>query len=151
MLTSKYISQLHFASKISYLFLCCRFQFVYVIILCTIKRYYNLYFSKKNIIWTQFWFWSRFEDSLIGLQDKLIWEDKIGYRNTSWNVINDTKGNIINSMFPWKWTVNIQCLKDIVHLQFSALPPKTRFLCHYKHSCYLSSATAKKKKNLIGS
>ena len=61
-----------------------------------------------------------------------------------------TSNEIRNSMFPWKWTINTQCLNDIIHLQFSAPPPKTQFFCHYKHSCYMFYATAKKKKNPIG-
>lgn len=67
----------------------------------------------------------------------------MGYRNTSGKVM--TSKEIINSMFPWKWTVNTLCLNDIIHLQFPALPPKTQFFCHYKHSCCMFSATAKRK------
>ena len=52
-------------------------------------------------------------------------------------------------MFPWKWTINTQCLNDIVHLQFLAPPPKTQFFCRYKHSCYIFYATAGKKKILL--
>ena len=53
-------------------------------------------------------------------------------------------------MFPWKWTINTQCLNDIIHLQFSVPPPKTQFSCHYKHSCYMFYATAEKNpKNIL--
>lgn len=145
MLILKYdsISKMHFASKASYLLLCYRFQFLYVTILCIIRHHCNLYFSKKNnyylntILFLK-WIWK----VINWLQDKLIWEDRsdIEIHLGKWLM---TRKEIINSMFPWKWTVNIQNLNDIVHLQFSALPPKTQFLCHYKHSCYLSSAIEK--------
>lgn len=58
-----------------------------------------IFLRKITIIWTQFCFWNGFEESLIGLQDKLIWEDRsdIEIHLGKWLM---TWKEIINSMFP---------------------------------------------------